>query len=293
MKIESLFGLVEEQPAVETLTELPMNWIYPYPNQPFELYNDYRIQELADDIEKRGLDNPIIVRKLEEEHYQIIAGHNRFNAVKRLGWNRIPANIKELTDEEAMIYLVQSNLLQRTEILESEKVKAYALRAKALKRQGQKGTSIYNSLEQLSKSESIKPRTLSRYIACANLIPDLLELLDKKRISLNIGEQLAKLTVEHQQELADYLNNHNVKLTMEQVKAMVEHEQNELFEIDMFMTEPSKKEMSEEQKDKKVDALYQKLVESIEYQIYLENYPNMEKQNKELLKVLLELEIAK
>ena len=133
VSIESMFGL--EEATENNVKELSVNKIFPYPNQPFVNYSEERLQELADDIKARGLDNPIVVRKINEHEYQIIAGHNRFNAVKRLGWNRIPVNIKELTDEEAMIYLVQSNLLQRTNIKESEKVKAYTLRAKALKRQ--------------------------------------------------------------------------------------------------------------------------------------------------------------
>ena len=137
VSIEAMFALNEEHEEKNT-TELPINRIFPYPNQPFETYDSQRISELADDIRIRGLDNPLIVRKMPDGNYQIIAGHNRFLAIKQLGWTRVPVSIKELSDSEAAIYLVQSNLLQRTNIKESEKVKAYSLRAKALKKQGQK-----------------------------------------------------------------------------------------------------------------------------------------------------------
>lgn len=284
VSIESMFGL--EEATENNLKELSVNKIFPYPNQPFMNYSEERLQELADDIKARGLDNPIVVRKMNEHEYQIIAGHNRFNAVKRLGWNRIPVNIKELTDEEAMIYLVQSNLLQRTNIKESEKVKAYTLRAKALKRQGKRGESKYNSLEKISESEQIKPRTLSRYIACNNLIPEFLDLLDEKKISLNIGEQLAKLNSEQQERVADYLANAAHKLTLSEAKAIAENQDESLALEDLIGTE-NKVALSDDKIDKKVNKIINQLTESVEYQIFLSQDSISEEKVADLLKVLI------
>ena len=284
VSIESMFGL--EETAENNVKELSVNKIFPYPNQPFVNYSEERLQELADDIKARGLDNPIVVRKMNENEYQIIAGHNRFNAVKRLGWNRIPVNIKELTDEEAMIYLVQSNLLQRTNIKESEKVKAYTLRAKALKRQGKRGESKYNSLEKISESEQIKPRTLSRYIACSNLIPEFLDLLDEKKISLNIGEQLAKLSPENQENVANYLANTLHKLTLSEAKAIAEN-QDERLDLEDFIGNENKNPLSDDKIDKKVNKILNQLTESVEYQIYLSQDELNEDKVANLLKVLI------
>ena len=284
VSIESMFGL--EETTENNVKELSVNKIFPYPNQPFVNYSEERLQELADDIKARGLDNPIVVRKINENEYQIIAGHNRFNAVKRLGWNRIPVNIKELTDEEAMIYLVQSNLLQRTNIKESEKVKAYTLRAKALKRQGKKGEAKYNSLEKISESEQIKPRTLSRYIACSNLIPEFLDLLDEKKISLNIGEQLAKLSPENQEKVANHLANTLNKLTLSEAKAIAENQDESLVLEDLIGTE-NKVPLSEDKIDKKVNKILNQLTESVDYQIFLSQDSMNEDKVGNLLKVLI------
>lgn len=284
VSIEAMFGLEETKET--NVRELSVNKIVPYPNQPFMNYSEERLQELADDIKARGLDNPIVVRKISEQEYQIIAGHNRFNAVKRLGWNQIPVNIKELTDEEAMIYLVQSNFLQRTNIKESEKVKAYALRANALKKQGQKGQAKYNSLEKISESEQIKPRTLSRYIACNNLIPEFLDLLDEKKISLNIGEQLAKLSPEQQEKVANYLANSEHKLTLSEVKSIVENQDENLELEDLIGTE-KKIPLSDDKIDKKVNKILNQLTESVDYQIFLSQDSLNENKVTALLKVLI------
>ena len=284
VSIEAMFGLEETKET--NVRELSVNKIVPYPNQPFMNYSEERLQELADDIKSRGLDNPIVVRKISEQEYQIIAGHNRFNAVKRLGWNQIPVNIKELTDEEAMIYLVQSNFLQRTNIKESEKVKAYALRANALKKQGQKGQAKYNSLEKISESEQIKPRTLSRYIACNNLIPEFLDLLDEKKISLNIGEQLAKLSPEQQEKVANYLANSEHKLTLSEVKSIVEN-QDESLELEDLIGTEKKIPLSDDKIDKKINKILNQLTESVDYQIFLSQDSLNENKVTALLKVLI------
>ena len=284
VSIEAMFGLEETKET--NVRELSVNKIVPYPNQPFMNYSEERLQELADDIKARGLDNPIVVRKISEQEYQIIAGHNRFNAVKRLGWNQIPVNIKELSDEEAMIYLVQSNFLQRTNIKESEKVKAYALRANALKKQGQKGQAKYNSLEKISESEQIKPRTLSRYIACNNLIPEFLDLLDEKKISLNIGEQLAKLSPEQQEKVANYLANSEHKLTLSEVKSIVEN-QDESLELEDLIGTEKKIPLSDDKIDKKVNKILNQLTESVDYQIFLSQDNLNEDKVTALLKVLI------
>lgn len=285
VSIEAMFGLEETKET--NVRELSVNKIVPYPNQPFMNYSEERLQELADDIKARGLDNPIVVRKISEQEYQIIAGHNRFNAVKRLGWNRIPVNIKELTDEEAMIYLVQSNLLQRTNIKESEKVKAYALRANALKKQGQKGQVRYNSLEKISESEQIKTRTLSRYIACNNLIPEFLDLLDEKKISLNIGEQLAKLSPEKQEKVANYLANSEHKLSLAEVKKLVENPSDIESTIVNTMSNHNNQFISEDKIKAKVNKILNQLTGSVDYQIYLTENNTDEKKVIDLLRVLV------
>lgn len=266
VSIEAMFALNEEHEEKNT-TELPINRIFPYPNQPFETYDSQRISELADDIRIRGLDNPLIVRKMPDGNYQIIAGHNRFLAIKQLGWTRVPVSIKELSDSEAAIYLVQSNLLQRTNIKESEKVKAYSLRAKALKKQGQKLDSKYSSIDIISQSESIKPRTLSRYITCAALNQDLLDLMDQKKISLNIGEQLSKLNNEQQVQVANFIINNEHKLSLSEAKKIVDSSSND-FDLESLILS-TEKEQKENKNADKIERAFKTLSKSEKYQRFI------------------------
>lgn len=266
VSIEAMFALNEEHEEKNT-TELPINRIFPYPNQPFETYDSQRISELADDIRIRGLDNPLIVRKMPDGNYQIIAGHNRFLAIKQLGWTRVPVSVKELSDSEAAIYLVQSNLLQRTNIKESEKVKAYSLRAKALKKQGQKLDSKYSSIDIISQSESIKPRTLSRYITCAALNQDLLDLMDQKKISLNIGEQLSKLNNEQQLQVANFIINNEHKLSLSEAKKIVDSSSND-FDLESLILS-SEKEQKENKNTDKIERAFKTLSKSEKYQKFI------------------------
>lgn len=266
VSIEAMFALNEEHEEKNT-TELPINRIFPYPNQPFETYDSQRISELADDISIRGLDNPLIVRKMPDGNYQIIAGHNRFLAIKQLGWTRVPVSVKELSDSEAAIYLVQSNLLQRTNIKESEKVKAYSLRAKALKKQGQKLDSKYSSIDIISQSESIKPRTLSRYITCAALNQDLLDLMDQKKISLNIGEQLSKLNNEQQLQVANFIINNEHKLSLSEAKKIVDSSSND-FDLESLILS-SEKEQKENKNADKIERAFKTLSKSEKYQRFI------------------------
>lgn len=266
VSIEAMFALNEEHEEKNT-TELPINRIFPYPNQPFETYDSQRISELADDIRIRGLDNPLIVRKMPDGNYQIIAGHNRFLAIKQLGWTRVPVSVKELSDSEAAIYLVQSNLLQRTNIKESEKVKAYSLRAKALKKQGQKLDSKYSSIDIISQSESIKPRTLSRYITCAALNQDLLDLMDQKKISLNIGEQLSKLNNEQQLQVANFIINNEHKLSLSEAKKIVDSSSND-FDLESLILSSEKEQKGNKNTDK-IERAFKTLSKSEKYQKFI------------------------
>ncbi|SER47589.1 chromosome partitioning protein, ParB family, partial [Granulicatella balaenopterae] len=176
---------------------------------PFTEYTEKQLEILMMDIKKRGLDNAIIVRP-KKDYYEIVAGHNRYEAIKRLGWTTIPAIIKDLTDEETAIGLVQSNFMQRQHIKESEKARAYKLKVDATKHQGKKGT---DSLKIIAVEEKISERTLSRYVACAKLIDEFMNLLDNKKLSLANGEILAKFSDIEQLIIFNSIVNFDIKIT--------------------------------------------------------------------------------
>lgn len=216
MSSENYNALFSGMPKNLPRTEVLIDDIFPYENQPFDLYSNEKLEQLRKDIEEHGLYSPIHVRPYKGG-YQIISGHNRFNAIKQLDWATVPVTVETLTDEEAMIRLVNSNLYQRQFIKESEKVKAFSLKVKAIKQQGKKGS---KALETVANQEKLSQRTLSRYIACSGLIEELLELLDKKKISLAIGEQLSQLSEGNQNFLVDYYINNEVKFTIEKATAL-------------------------------------------------------------------------
>ena len=234
-------------------TEVLIEDIFPYEEQPFDLYSEEKLEQLSKDISENGLYNPILVRPYKGG-YQIISGHNRFNAIKRLDWVTVPVTVETLTDEDAMIRLVNSNLYQRQLIKESEKVKAYTMKVNANKRQGKKGN---NALDIVAKQENLSLRTLSRYTACISLIDEFLQLLDQKKISLAIGEQVAKLSEGKQQVLRDYLINHSLKVNLHQAILLREVEEFTEENLDSVF-------FAEKQQEKQKKSFENKLPENFE-----------------------------
>ena len=116
-------------------TEIAIRDIYPFENHPFKVMDDEKMEELVDSIKSYGVLTPVILRKDRDELYQMISGHRRLHAAKKAGLDSIPAIVKEMSDDDAIIYMVDSNL-QREEILPSEKALSYKMRYEAMKRQG-------------------------------------------------------------------------------------------------------------------------------------------------------------
>lgn len=162
--------------------------IVPFKNHPFKVFDDDSLNDLAQSIRENGLLNPIIVRK-KEDKYELISGHRRLKALELNGINEVDAYIKELSDDEATIYMVDSNL-QREKILPSEKAFAYKMKLDAIKHQGKScGHEGHKSRDTVSEESG---RQIQRYIRLTYLIPELLNIVDQtylKKIKtlLNIG----------------------------------------------------------------------------------------------------------
>ena len=152
--------------------------IIPFKNHPFKVFDDESLNDLAQSIKENGLLNPIIVRP-KDDKFEIISGHRRLKALELNGIDEVEAYIKELSDDEATIYMVDSNL-QREKILPSEKAFAYKMKLDAIKHQGKK-----TSRTQFGKSESASTiseesaRTVQKYIRLTYLIPELLNIVDQ------------------------------------------------------------------------------------------------------------------
>ena len=195
------------------MTQLPLNILVPWNDsdgkqQPFKPYNEEKLLELAESIEKRGVIEPICVRPLPDGRMQILAGHNRVAAAKLAGLTTIPAQVRMLDDNEAQILMVDSNLQHREKLLVSEKAFAYKLRMDALRCQGKRTDLTSTPLVSKSRSdENIGAEVgesreqVRRYIRLTELVEDLLDLADKETLSLRAGVELSYLTKDQQQEL--------------------------------------------------------------------------------------------
>ena len=185
--------------SLEQIEIIPTSKIKPFLNHPFKVLDNEELELIMDSIDKIGTITPVIARPLLDGSYELISGHRRLEACTRLGIKEIPVIVRELTNEEAVIAMVDANL-QREHILPSEKAFAYKMKLEAIKHQGKScGQVDHKSRELISESES--GRTVQRYIRLTNLIEPLLELVDEKRIAFSVGVELSYLTEKEQQTL--------------------------------------------------------------------------------------------
>ena len=192
-------------------TEISVRDIYPFENHPFKVLDDEKMEELIDSIKVCGILTPVIVRKDKDDLYQMISGHRRLYAAKKAGLEMIPAIIKEMSDDDAIIYMVDSNL-QREEILPSEKALSYKMRYEAMKRQGYR-TDLHSSAQVGRRLETTdilgmhvgeSRGTIKRYLRIAELIPELLDLVDKKRIPNSVAVEMSFFTRKIQGWIHEY-----------------------------------------------------------------------------------------
>lgn len=163
---------------MENVIDIKISDIDSFKDHPFKVDRDESLIQLADSISDNGLLNPIIVRKKENGRYELISGHRRKLAMEMLQYITIKAIVKDLNDDEATIYMVDSNMY-REKILPSEKAFAYKMKLDAMKHQGKTcGTEYHKSRDKISKDSGESARTVQNYIRLTNLIPELLELVD-------------------------------------------------------------------------------------------------------------------
>ena len=196
----------------EGRTELEISKIYAFENHPFRVVDDEKMTELVESIKKNGIVSPVLVRPDDEGTYEMISGHRRMHAAQLIGLKTIPVIIREMTDDEAVIFMVDANI-QREEILPSEKAFAYKMRMEAMNRQGkrtdltlcQDGTKL-NSAEEISNQSGDSVRSIHRYIRLTFLVPDLLELVDKGRLSVTPAVDVSYFPEQIQKYLVEYIN---------------------------------------------------------------------------------------
>ena len=211
-------------PSVAGCDEIEVAKIRPFKDHPFKVLDDEKMHELVESIMLNGVLVPVTVRPLEDGDYEMISGHRRLFAVKEIGLERIPAIVKKYDDDEAVLAMVDSNL-QREEILPSEKAFAYKMRYDAMRRQGQRsdltssriGTKLQEGRadDELADKVGESRGQLHRYLRLVELIPPILELVDKKALALATAVEVSFLDHEVQQMLYEYMCENEICKTFQ------------------------------------------------------------------------------
>ena len=211
--IESLFGNTETSNDIdvtkEQVIEVPLADLHEFKGHPFRVQDDEKMEETVESVREHGVLVPGIVRTRTKGGYEIIAGHRRKHACELAGLGTMPVFVRNLTDDEATIVMVDSNI-QREEILPSEKARAYKMKYEAMKHQGAAGGKSGRSLEEMSAGSGESIKKIQRYICLARLNDDLLGLVDERKLGMAQGVDLSFLTHEEQAVLYDVMTELSV-----------------------------------------------------------------------------------
>lgn len=210
LSVDELLGV----PSGDPVTEIDVEKIYPFENHPFKVVEDEKMEELIESIRYNGVLTPVVVRPDDEGGYEMISGHRRLFAVNKIGLLTIPATIKEMDDDDAVIAMVDSNI-QRDEILPSEKAFAYRMRYEAMRKKAgrpsknnssQVGRNFQTDVllaEQVGESRN----QVHRFIRLTELIPELLELVDRGNIAIMTGVDISHIDQKIQKWLHEYIRD--------------------------------------------------------------------------------------
>ena len=209
--IDELLGVVNEESAME----IEISKIHPFKNHPFKVLDDEKMQDLVESVRINGVLTPVLLRMDDNEEYEMVSGHRRMHAAQLAGLTTIPAIVRELSDDDAVIAMVDANI-QREELLPSEKAFAYKMKLDAMKRQGIRTdlTCVQNehksgkkSRELLGEQVGISSVQVTRYIRLTELIPELLDLVDNKKLQFTVAVNISYIDKEVQGWIYEYISD--------------------------------------------------------------------------------------
>lgn len=207
--IDELLGVVNEESAME----IEISKIHPFKNHPFKVLDDEKMQDLVESVKINGVLTPVLLRMDENEDYEMVSGHRRMHVAQLAGLTTIPAIVRELSDDDAIVAMVDANI-QREELLPSEKAFAYKMKLDAMKRQGIRTdlTCVQNehksgkkSRELLGEQVGISSVQVTRYIRLTELIPELLDLVDNKKLQFTVAVDISYIDKEVQGWIYEYI----------------------------------------------------------------------------------------
>ena len=207
--LDELLGVVNEESAME----IEINKIHAFKNHPFKVLDDEKMQDLIESVKLSGVLIPVLLRVDSNDEYEMISGHRRLHAAKMAGLTTIPAIVRELSDDDAVIAMVDANI-QREELLPSEKAFAYRMKLEAMKRQGSRTDLTLSQNETKSRSDEVLSKQVGesraqvqRYIRLTELIPELLDLVDSKKLKFTVAVNISYIDKEIQKWIYEYIKD--------------------------------------------------------------------------------------
>ena len=232
ISLDDLFTTQEQRDAEDYVIPIPLDQIDDFPNHPYKVRDDDKMKELSESIKTYGVSQPVIVRKKEDGRYEMISGHRRKFASQLAGKKDIMAIVKDLTDEEATILMVDSNENQREEILPSEKAFAYKMKLEAMNKQAgrPKGNmtpvvSEKRTNEIVGEQNGESREQVRRYIRLTELIKEILDMVDEKKIAFRPAVEISYLSEDNQYVLLDVMQFSDITPSLAQAIHMKKLEQ--------------------------------------------------------------------
>lgn len=212
---ENRSGSAADAAAKEQRTEMPLSDLHPFEGHPFKVLDDELMEQTVESIRQIGVVSPLIVRPDPEGGFEILSGHRRLHAAQLAGFETVPVIVKEMDDDAAIIFMVDSNL-QRENILPSERAFSYKMKLEAMKHQGERGDLTSGQVGQKSvgtvsrdivaEQAGDSSRNVQRFIRLTNLIPEILDMVDEKKIAFNPAVELSYLKTSEQKEFLEAMD---------------------------------------------------------------------------------------
>ena len=209
---ENHSGSAADAAAKEQRTEMPLSDLHPFEGHPFKVLDDELMEQTVESIRQIGVGSPLIVRPDPEGGFEILSGHRRLHAAQLAGLETVPVIVKEMDDDAAIIFMVDSNL-QRENILPSERAFSYKMKLEAMKHQGQRGDLTSDqvgqkswAVNQLADDANESKTQVQRFIRLTNLIPEILDMVDEKKIAFNPAVELSYLKPSEQKKFLEAMD---------------------------------------------------------------------------------------
>lgn len=241
--VDDLFSTEESRADEqrEKVQEIPLSELHPFPNHPFKVVDDERMLDTADSIREHGVLVPAIARPRADGGYELIAGHRRKRGCELAGLDTMPVIVRNLDDDASTIIMVDSNI-QRESLLPSERAFAYKMKLEALNHQGKRadltssqlGTKLMRTDEILAEQSGTSRNQVQRYIRLTELVPDLLDMVDAKKIAFNPAVELSYLKPEEQTALMEAMDSEQATPSLSQAQRLKRFSQEGTLSSDMM-----------------------------------------------------------